>query len=107
MLLMAEQRSEEQSKAKYAKIIERIGGYYEAQEVPFGVVYQRHPGYLLIECGCGERLALTCFISTCSDCGADCAAVVQEELAGQCSEEGEALHPWRYAGEREDVGLPC
>jgi hypothetical protein len=105
MLLMAE-RCEEQSKAKYAKIIERIEGYYEAQEVPFGVVYQWNPGYLLIACGCGEKLALTCFISTCSDCGADYAAVVQEELAGGCSEE-EALHPWRYVGEREDVGLPC
>ena len=105
MLPMAE-RSEEHRKAKYAKIIERIEGYYEAQEVPFGVVYQWNPGYLLIECGCGEKLALTCFISTCSDCGADYAALVQEELAGGCSEE-EALHPWRYAGEREDVGLPC
>ena len=105
MLLMAE-RSEEHRKAKYPKVIERIGGYYEAQEVSFGVVYQWHSGYLLIECGCGERLVLTCFISTCSDCGADYAAVVQEELAGGCSEE-EALHPWRYAGEREDVGLPC
>ena len=104
MLLMAE-RSEEHRKAKYA-IIERIEGYYEAQEVPFGVVYQWHPGYLLIECGCGEKLALSCFIRTCSDCGADYVAVVQEELAGGCSEE-EALHPWRYAGEREDVGLPC
>jgi len=105
MLLMAE-RSEEHRKAKYAKIIERIEGYYEAQKVPFGVVYQWHPGYLLIECGCGEKLALSCFIRTCSDCGADYVAVVQEELAGGCSEE-EALHPWRYAGEREDVGLPC
>ena len=101
---MAE-RCEEQSKAKYAKIIERIEGYYEAQEVPFGVVYQWNPGYLLIACGCGEKLALTCFISTCSDCGADYAAVVQEELAGGCSEE-EALHPWLYAGEREEFGLP-
>ncbi len=106
MLLMAEQRTEEQSKAKYAKVIERIGGYYEAQEVPFGVVYQWNPGYLLIECGCGEKLALSCFTNICSECGADYAAVVQEELAGQCSEE-EALHPWRYAGEHEERGLPC
>ncbi len=106
MVLMAEQRSEEQSKAKYAKVIERIGGYYEALEVPFGVVYQWHPGYLLIECGCGEKLALTCLTSICSECGADHAAVVQEELAGQCSED-EALHPWRYAGEHEERGLPC
>ena len=58
MLLMAE-RSGEQHNAKHAKVIEHIGGYYETQEVPFGVVYQWHPGYLLIECACGERLALT------------------------------------------------
>ena len=102
---MAE-RSEEHRKAKYAKVIERIGGYYEAQEVPFGVVYQWHPGYLLIECGCSEKSALTCFTSICSECGADHATVVQEELAGQCSED-EALHPWRYDGEREERGLPC
>ena len=106
MLLMTEQCSEEQSKAKYPTVIERIGGYYEAQEVPFGVVYQWNPGYLLIECGCGEKLALTCFVSTCSECGAGYAAVVQEELAGQCS-EGEALHPWRYAEDRQELGLPC
>ena len=105
MLLMAV-RGVEQSKAKYPKVIERIEGYYEAQEVPFGVVYQWHPGYMLIECGCGERLALTCFISTCSKCGADYVAVVQEELAAQCSED-EAHHPWRYAGKREELGLPC
>ena len=47
MLLMAE-HSEKHRKAKYPKGIERIEGNYEAQGVPFGVVYQRHPGYLLI-----------------------------------------------------------
>ena len=104
MLLMAE-RSGEQHNAKHAKVIEHIGGYYETQEVPFGVVYQWHPGYLLIECGCSERLALSCFMSICSECGADHAAVVQEELAGQCSED-EVLHPWRYTEEREERGLP-
>jgi hypothetical protein len=104
-LLMAEGR-EEQRKTKHAKVIEHIGGYYETQEVPFGVVYRWHPGYLLIECGCGERLDLTCFTSSCSECGADHAAVVQAELAGQCSED-EALHPWHYAGEREERRLSC
>lgn len=99
------ERIGEQRIANYAKVIENMGGYYEAQEVPFGVVYHWHPGYLLIECGCGERLTLTCSMSICSECGADHAAVVQEELAGQCSKD-EALHPWRYAGEREVLGLP-
>ena len=86
-------------------VLESIAGYYEAEEIAFGVVYTRYPGYLLLECGCGERLALTCFMSTCSECGADHAAVVREELAGQCSED-EARHPWRYAGDREGLGLP-
>jgi len=104
--LLTAERIGEQRKAKYAKVIEHIGGYYEAQEVPFGVIYQWRPRSLLIECGCGERLALTCFLSICSECGADHAAVVQEELAGHCSED-EALHPWRYTGEREEFGLPC
>src|SRR5215208_784018 len=47
-----------------AKILERVGGYYECQEVPFGVVYRWHPGYLLLECGCGARQALTWFAAT-------------------------------------------
>jgi hypothetical protein len=89
-----------------AKVIEYIGGCYEAQEVPFGVVYRWCPECLLIECGCGEMLTLSCSMTTCSECGADHMAVVQEELAGQCFED-EALHPWRYAGEREGLGLPC
>jgi hypothetical protein len=87
------------------RVIERIGGYYEAQEVPLGVAYRWYPGYVLIECGCGEMLSLTCFMSTCSECAADHTAVVREELAGQCSED-EVLHPWRYAGDREGLGLP-
>jgi hypothetical protein len=88
-----------------AKVIESIGGYFGPQEVPFGVVYRWHSGYVLLECGCSERLILTCSMTTCSECGADHAAIVQEALAGQCSED-EALHPWRYAGEREGLGLP-
>jgi len=61
---------------------------------------------VLLECGCGEGLALTCSVTACGECGADHAAVVQQELAGQCGDE-EALHPWRYAGDREGFGLPC
>src|SRR5215211_7245970 len=87
-----------------AKVIDSIGGYFEPQEVPFGVVYKWHPGYVLLECGCGEGLSLTCSMTACGECGAEHAAIVQEELAGQCSEE--ALHPWRYAGEREGLGVP-
>jgi hypothetical protein len=27
-----------------AQVVERLEGHYEAQEVPFGVVYRWHPG---------------------------------------------------------------
>lgn len=91
--------------AQEAKVIETISGCFEPQEVPFGVVYRWHPGYVLLECGCSERLTLTCYITTCRKCGADHMSVVQEELAGQCSED-KALHPWRYVADREGLGLP-
>jgi hypothetical protein len=39
------ERIGEQRKAKYAKVIEHLGGSYEIQEAPFGVVYKWHPGY--------------------------------------------------------------
>ena len=95
-----------EQEAQEEKVIERISGYYEAQEVPFGMVYTWYPGYLLLECGCSKMLTLTCTGAICSECGADHMAIVREELAGQCSQE-EALHPWRYAGGREGLGLPC
>ncbi len=93
-------------KAKYAKVIERIEGYYTPEEVSFGIVYRWQPGYVLIECGCGKRLTLTCSMTNCSECSTDHVAVVRKELAGQCSED-EALHPWRYCQGREGLGLPC
>jgi hypothetical protein len=95
-------RTEKQRNTKYAKVIERITGCYAPEEVPFGVVYRWQPGYVLIECGCGTMLSLSCPMATCSECGTDHAAVVGEELAGQCSGD-EALHPWRYVRDREGI----
>ena len=88
-----------------AKGIERVEGYYESLEVPYGVVYTWHPGYVLVECGCGKTLVLTCSLTACSECDADHERMVREELDGECSED-EALHPWCYAGNREGYGMP-
>ena len=88
------------------RVVERLSGCYEAQEVPFGVVYRWSPRCLLLECGCGEMLSLTCSTPVCGECGADHTATVREKLAEACSED-EAVHPWRYAGDREGLGLPC
>lgn len=97
------------------EIIERLEGHYEAQEVEYGVVYRWCPPCLVAECGCGRRLTLKSsnpldFPTALCECGEDSTGEAQEEeievVVGQPLEEDEALHPWRYAGERKDRGLP-
>jgi hypothetical protein len=84
-------------------VIERAEGRYEVQDVEFGRVYKWCPERVVVECDCGERAILTASETTCR-CGVDHSAVVREELVG-CYED-ETLHPWRYAGDREDAGIP-
>ena len=84
-------------------VIERAEGRYEVQDVEFGRVYKWRPERIVVECGCGERATLTACETACR-CGADHAMVVREEMVGCC--EDETLHPWRYAGDREDTGIP-
>ena len=86
--------------------VERTEGHYEVQEVEFGRVYRWRPERVVVECECGERLSLTTSTTTCRWCGMDHAAVVSGELAVRRLGE-EALHPWRYARDREGAGLPC
>ena len=86
-------------------VIERTEGHYEVQEVEFGRVYRWCPGCVIVECECGERLTLTSSVTTCRWCGADHTSVVREgSPAGRLGDE--TLHPWRYAKDREDTGLP-
>jgi hypothetical protein len=76
------------------KVIERIEGRYETQEAPFGTVYRWCPGCVVVECDCGEEMALTGSTSTC-ECGKDYTSIVREELNTRRLGE-EHLHPWRY-----------
>ena len=87
-------------------IIESTGGCYEVQDVEFGKVYKWCPENVVAECDCGERLALTRLETTCERCGTDHAAMVHEALADQRMGD-ENVHPWRYARDREEAGLPC
>lgn len=85
-------------------VIERVAGHYEVYEAPYGRSYTCCPGRVVVECGCGERPILTSSRFVCR-CGANHASVVAEELAvGRLREE--ALHPWRYAKDREGAGIP-
>ena len=85
--------------------VERLEGRYEVEEVEFGMVYRWCPECLVVECECDERLILTSLTTTCHRCGVDHASLVREELATRRLGD-EALRPWRYAGDREDAGLP-
>ena len=89
-----------------AHVIARFEAHYEAQEVSFGVVYRRHPQHVVVECDCGETATFTGLRTTCSECGANHATVVRKELAAAGRLRDEVLHPWCYAGDREDAGLP-
>ncbi len=87
-------------------VVESIAGHYEAEEVAFGVVYKWYPECVVIECDCGERQTFTGLRRTvCGKCGEDHAYTIREELAALRVEDKEE-HPWRYAGEREGLGLP-
>lgn len=90
-------------------VLERIEGRYDVQDVAFGKVYRWRPERVVLECGCGEKPALTRLRSACPRCGADHAPAVRQELAGllrrrlpQQHDEG-ARYPWR----RDDGILPC
>jgi hypothetical protein len=100
------ERLEERHRVQEAKVIERLKGHYEAQELPFGRVYKWCPGGLVLECGCGEELILTSSKATCDRCGTDhiTTVILEESVAERLGDE--TLHPWRYARDREDTGLP-
>jgi hypothetical protein len=60
----------------------------------------------VVECECGERLILTYSETTCPQCSGEHADIVREELAARELEDA-AMHLWRWAGDREEAGLPC
>jgi len=88
------------------QIIERTEGRYEVQDVEFGQVYRWRPATMLVECNCGAMQNLTGSTTECGECGADHAVAVRQVLASAKQPGDEALRPWRYAGDRESVGLP-
>ena len=63
-------------------------GHYSIQEVPFGTVYRWHPNLSVWECGANHKTV-----------------AAEEPFTRRLADE--ALHPWRYVEDREDVGFPC
>jgi hypothetical protein len=94
------------------RIVERIAGHYEAQEVEFGRVYTWHPECVVAECECGKRATLKRSdllegtVSAC-ECSLDHTARIREELiSNELGEEDKAVHPWRYWHTSRETGLP-
>jgi Zn finger protein HypA/HybF involved in hydrogenase expression len=76
------------------KVIERVEAHYEVQDLEMGKVYRWCPGTAMVECACREELTLRAFNTTCPECGADHADIVEEVLEARAEDEGD--HPWRY-----------
>jgi|SRR5215217_5662618 len=107
-MVLTTERIEKPGKARYAKVLEYIEGHYESEKVPFGRVYRWCTECVVAECGCGERMILTCSTSACAGCGMDYAALVEEWLPAERAEADGALRPWRLARDRDEgESLPC
>ena len=87
-------KGKEGGKEHMAKVIECVKAHYEVQDVEMGKVYRWCPERAVVECTCGEEPTLSAFRSTCPECGADHAPIVEEVLAAR-PEEGNGDHPWR------------
>jgi hypothetical protein len=87
-------------------VIERLEGRYEIKDMPFGTVYRWSPECVVIECDCGQRLALSGCTATCGGCGMDHTAVVREKLAVGRQEKNEVAHPWCSLHYFADTGKP-
>jgi hypothetical protein len=82
------------------RIIEDIEAHYETHEVPFGRSYEWHPEYIIVECDCGQKLAITATsnIPTCPQCGLDYSSLLHDLRHHHREEQlrDEDIHPWHY-----------
>ena len=76
------------------KLLERLEAHYEVEDLEMGKVYRWCPERALLECTCGEELILSAFNTTCPECWADHASIVEEVLDARPEDKGD--HPWRY-----------
>ena len=100
------------------RVLERLVGHYEAQDVQFGKVYVWRPESVVAECECGKRATyerpeiVSGSVSAC-ECGKDHMFRIRQELGVELlndegkEEEDRRLHPWRYwHTTNNDSGIP-
>ena len=86
-------KGKEGGKEHMAKVIECLKAHYEVQDLEMGKVYRWCPQKVELQCSCGEQLTLSAFKTTCPECGADHAAIIEEVLEARPEDKGD--HPWR------------
>src|SRR5215204_4948434 len=79
------------------KIIVRVEGHYEVHETPFSRAYDWYPACVILECDCGEKLALTgSSTGSACLCGAEHSDVILDIQEREGRLQQETTHPWYY-----------
>ncbi len=95
------------------RLVERVGGYYAEEELPFGTCYRWQPCRITVKCGrCSKRQQHTraelveCVLYC--ECGADHTRRLRTQLIMEVVQEEaeDTFHPWRYRKTPEDAGIP-
>ena len=95
------------------KIVERVAGHYDTQELEFGTTYIWCPESVVLECShCAKKMTLTRseLIATQPECecGKGRTALAREEVVIELVDEDYEAHhhPWRYWHTTRDTGIP-
>ena len=91
------------------RLVERVGGYYAEEELPFGTCYSWQPYRITVECQCGKRQQYTRSelierVLYC-ECGEGHTRRLRTQLIMEVVEEeaGATFHPWRCHKRPEDA----
>ena len=84
------------------RLVERVGGYYSEEELPFGRCYRWQPCRITVECHCGKRRQYTRSelierVLYCECGGGKTSRLRTQLLMEEVQEEaGDMFHPWRH-----------
>jgi hypothetical protein len=105
----ADGKRETERRTVSMRLVERVGGYYSEEELPFGTCYRWQPCRITVECRCGKREQyargeLIERVQYC-ECGEGQTSRLRTQLIMEVVEEeaGDMFHPWRYHKTPEDA----
>jgi hypothetical protein len=106
---LADGKRETERRTVSMRLVERVGGYYSEEELPFGTCYRWQPCRITVECRCGKREQydrgeLIERVQYC-ECGEGQTSRLRTQLIMEVVEEeaGDMFHPWRHHKTPEDA----